>query len=199
MDATLVQTLETCLYALCTDQASLRRHHRGMKTSEYRFEKTWHEHALLRKWVPTIGGWGQVWTPDVLMQLAKATPEDIKAFRHRYSLTTPRLRNPREKNPELRSWRTVDQWVVAYGAYLRWCQRGPKETPESVARDLGILPAELRIYVECISSLLVAQDVSAHLEELEEIEEYLKAFPSEGWLPYSELIYDLTSSYTRKT
>lgn len=113
-----------------------------------RFNETWHKDTLQPHWAATIGLWGGVATHETIIERAKVNYNVFKVFRSRNALSS-RYGSFGHLRP---------QHDLALSAYLRWkSEVHEAPTPENVgmvASHFGILPIELRIYVDRVELLL---------------------------------------------
>jgi len=139
----LNEALETQLILLTRPIRALQR--MGIEdVVKTRFEKTWHERPLAKHWTSTIGMWGGVATPKEIMERSGTNASTYKTFRQYYGLTA-RTAGGRE------------QWSLAVDTFLRWIKEDLdiplKERVAKVCAHFGILPIELRIYVDRITDI----------------------------------------------
>ncbi len=146
--------LSSQLILLTRPHAYLRRVLKMADVVERRFADTWHRDTLQPHWARTIGMWGGVRTHEDIMKRASVNYNVFKAFRARHALTS--------KNGALNSLRP--QYELAISAYVRWKSAAVDPTPENVsviATHFGILPIELRTYVDRVELLLSELGIGA--------------------------------------
>ena len=137
----LNQVLETQLLLLTRSQSYWRR--LGIRdVTAYRFEKTWHTLPIPAHWGATVGMWGGIQHHAEIMKRAGASYVALKSFRQRNGLITAQNEVP-------------ERWELAASAYIRW-KEGTEDPSQAavVASRLGILPVELRIYVDRVQHLM---------------------------------------------
>lgn len=146
--------LSSQLILLTRPHAYLRRVLKMTDVVERRFTDTWHRDTLQPHWARTIGMWGGVRAHEDIMKRANVNYNVFKAFRARHALAS--------KNGALNSLRA--QHELAISAYVRWKSAAVEPTPETVsmtASHFGILPIELRTYVDRVEVLLAELGISA--------------------------------------
>lgn len=169
------ETLVSQLTLLTRPQTYLRR--LGIRDVEqHRLQETWHDRPLSGRWATTIGMWGGVATHTEIMSRADASYTTMNMFRQRNALTTRPSRA---------------QWDLAASVYLRWKLDDEKvEQVPAIAAHFGILPIELRIYIDRMKLVLI--ELGVQEAELLETEYYRQV--EELWLPHSETIDGLVIS-----
>lgn len=170
----MLEFLESTIFILGASQAALRKQHIRVPSNEdYRHAHTWHARPLAKNWIATLGCWGAVVNPEDIAQLAGVNATAFRAFRSRYNVRTSRI----DGRPGYRHQR-----VVALEAYNNWSARKETTTPVEVASSLGILPAELYIYVGLISRYLEREQLVGETDEI-----ILKSL-AQGWAPIEAML-----------
>lgn len=180
MDA-LSQALESQLLLLTKPQSFLRRL-KIRNVIERRLADTWHEQPLATHWAATIGLWGGVERVEAIRRRAGATDSAYRAFKQRFGLTVA-------------SRSVRDRWELAASCFLRWEEFGgdPKDAM-TIAAYFGVLPIELRIYVDRMRAVVETLGVPAGDILDPEFAETLRT----AWAPHDAAIDGLVvSSYSQ--
>ncbi len=169
----LNRALEFQLLVLTRSQPFLRRI--GIRDiAERRFKETWHSQPLPAHWGATVGMWGGVETHSNIMKRAGVEYSALKAFRQRHGLTTVTEAD-----------KVCARWELAASAYIRWKEGdGDPARAVFVAAHFGILPVELRIYVERLEH--VVRSLELEPGAILEPENY--GAVQEAWAPHDEAI-----------
>lgn len=181
IDKNLLVELDEQIFVLTAPQPVLRR--QGIRdVTKHRYEKTWHRRPLAKTWVPTIGAWGGIFSPESIRNVTKTTASAFHSVKHRYGLKAVK----RESYP--------NQYELAFDAYGEWEERKARQEPEVIAQVLGIFPIELRIYVDFVSHIIVEAGLDLHDEDpIPKLEAVL----AREWGPYDAAIQAVVSVYCR--
>lgn len=145
---------ESQLILLTRPQAYLRRVMGVRDVVSRRFADTWHRDTLQPHWARTIGMWGGVRSTEAILERAGVSYNVFKSFRQRHALaskygTSKKLRN---------------QCELACSAYVLWQSSDTAPTHDTVsnaASHFGILPFELRTYVDRVHQVLELNGIEA--------------------------------------
>lgn len=179
------EQLTSQLILLTRPQAYLRRVLKLRDIVPKRFADTWHSTPLQPHWATTIGMWGGVRDHDSIIKRAKVDYNVFKAFRSRHGLIT-RTGTLNARRP---------QHELALSAYMKWKTSALEPTFENVnhiASHFGILPIELRVYVDRVEHML--SELQVDPERLLSKDTY--DFLAPHWAPHSDDIdFIVVSSY----
>lgn len=126
----------------------------GIKDAlDKRFTDTWHTDTLKPHWASTIGLWGGVAHHETIIARARVNYNVFKLFRQRNALSS--------RHGTLGHLRP--QYDLAFSAFLRWktVEGGPTvQNINTVSSHFGILPIELRTYVDRVEGILAELDMA---------------------------------------
>ena len=158
----------------------------------YRFEHTMHVTPLPKKWVRSIGCWGQVLSLPEILGTCDVDLPAAKSLKYRYGLRTcSPLPN---RAPERRS-----QVDVALDCYVDWLlspKLNLRAESQRWAQKAGVLPIEFCIYNTFIEDILARQGVGVPAESSPEaIWEELFPVVEPEWPKYQALLLDAVTKY----
>ena len=152
----------------------------------YRFQHTFHVTPLPRKWVRSIGCWGQVLSLQEIIDLCGVDLSAAKSLRYRYDLKTcsPSAgRNP-PRRPQVDV--AMDCWVDR--------KLGAKPDVGTWARKTGVLPIEFCLYNLFIDTIVGGAEINLALPP-EELWHQQMAVVEPEWPKYQALLLAAVTKY----
>lgn len=152
----------------------------------YRFQHTFHVTPLPRRWVRSIGCWGQVLSLQEIINLCEVDISAAKSLRYRYELKTC---SPLEgRNPPRRPQVDVamDCWVDR--------KLGARPDVGAWARKTGVLPIEFCLYNLFIDTIVGDAEINCALSP-EELWHQQMAVVEPEWPKYQALLLAAVTKY----
>lgn len=155
----------------------------------FRFEHTMHIAPLPRKWLSSIGCWGQVMSLQEITDRCKVDLSAAKTVRYRYGLKTASpTKDRRPRRPQ------VD---VAMDCWVDWTL-APKVDAQAEAQrwaqKTGVLPIEFCLYNFFIDTILGETEVDLSLEPEDLWRQQIEVVEPQ-WPKYEALLRDAVTKY----